>query len=266
MPNLNNQEIKKLRDVITSLTIFDPSVGSGEFPFTVANALKRALTTLGDRDGGLTRRIIQKQLYAQDINPMAAQITRLRLFIAIMAAERNLPAFEPLPNLEGRIVCADTLATIARPTWRPTMTGRLEDTDAQISGALVELAQVRSQWLNAHTEAEKAEIRANDVDARSRLQGVLADTGNSDHPELTAFANHKLLEPGPAAATDARLLFYVPDWKGFDVVIGNPPYESIAKGRTVQERNAVKKQLSERKQYSTVGGAATCTTCSAKWR
>ncbi len=254
LPSLNDRETKKLREAIAGLSIFDPAVGSGEFPFIVANTLKTALATLGDRDESLTRRIIQEQLYALDINPMAAQITRLRLFIAIMAAERNRVETLPLPNLEGRIVCADTLATIANPDWRPAMTGGLEDTDAQIRDALTELAQVRRRWRDAHTETEKTAIRTADADARARLSDALEETGNSDHPELSAFANHKLLEPGPAVATDARLLFYNPSWKGFDVVIGNPPYEGIAKGQTVRERNAVRRQLSGRKQYTTVDG------------
>ena len=254
LPIMNDREIRKLRNAIAKLSIFDPAVGSGEFPFIAANAVKTALTTLGDHDESLIRRIIQEQLYALDVNPMAMQIARLRLFITIMAAERNRTETQPLPNLEGRIVCADTLATVANPEWRPAMSGGLEDTDAQIRDALMQLAQVRSRWRDAHTEVQKTEIRAQDAAARDQLMTALTQSGNDDHPELMPFARHKLLEPGSAVATDARLLFYEPDWQGFDVVIGNPPYERIAKGRPTRERNAVKKQLRERKQYQTVDG------------
>ena len=55
-------------------------------------------------------------------------------------------------------------------------------------------------------------------------------------------------------ATDARLLFYDPAWSGFDVVVGNPPYEGIVKGKPARERNAIRRQLSGRKQYTTVDG------------
>ena len=81
------------------MTIFDPSVGSGEFPLIALTALRTALNSLGDGGADLTRRIIESQIYAQDINRMAVQITRLRLFIAIMSAERGLDAIEALPNL-----------------------------------------------------------------------------------------------------------------------------------------------------------------------
>ena len=255
LPRLNSDETRQLHQAIASLSIFDPSVGSGEFPLIAANALRTALAALGDTGPDLTRRIIQGQLYAQDINTMATQITRLRLFIAIMSAERDLPTTQPLPNLEGRIVCADTLATIARPEWRPEMTGGLEDANPEIQNALTGLADVRRQWLNAHTEAEKSAVRAQDDAARQRLIDVLDRTGNADHPEISGFARYQLLEPGAAhAITDARLLFYAPDWRGFDVVIGNPPYELIAKGQKAAQRNAERKRLRENKQYQTTNG------------
>ncbi len=254
-PRLNPNETRRLRQAIGSLSIFDPSVGSGEFPLLTAYALRTALTALGDRETRLTRRIIQEQLYAQDINPMATQITRLRLFIAVMAAERDLPETRPLPNLEGHIIGADTLATIARPEWLPEITGGLEDANPEIQNALTGLADVRRQWLNAHTETEKSTVRAQDAAARQHLIDVLERTGNADHPEMSGFARHQLLEPGAAAAaTDARLLFYAPDWRGFDVVIGNPPYEPIAYGQPANRRRAERNRLRDSKQYQTTNG------------
>ena len=254
LPRLNTNEISRLRQAISSLSIFDPSVGSGEFPLVAAYALRTALTTLGDNGPDLTRRIIQEQLYAQDINPMATQITRLRLFIAIMAAEKDLPAFQPLPNLEGRIVCADTLATVARPEWRAEMAGGVLG-NGEIRKALINLAEVRRQWLNAHTETEKAAVRAQDETARARLLAVLEEAGNADDLEMAAFARYQLLDPGAAAAAiDPRLLFYSPDWQGFDVVIGNPPYETIAEGQTAAQRRAERNRLRDNKQYQTTDG------------
>lgn len=254
---IGTSETSRLRRGLRSLSIFDPSVGSGEFPLIAALALRTALTTLGDQDEDrqLTRRIIQEQLYAQDINPMATQVTRLWLFIAIMSAEKELTEINPLPNLEGRIVCADTLATVARPEWRPESTGGLEDADPETGSALTRLAEVRRRWLNAHTEAEKSAVRKADEAAREQLIQTLQRTNNAGQPEMSGFASYKLLEPGAAPAeTDARLLFYAPDWTGFDIVIGNPPYESIAAGRNPAQRRAVRKRLSENKRYQTVGG------------
>ncbi len=238
---------------IKELTMFDPSVGSGVFPLSFIYAVRGALAKLGESDanGGLTRSIIGKQIYAQDISPMAAQITRLRLFVAIIAVEDDAPKPLPLPNLEAKIVCADTLSTVPRRGWSVATTGGLQDVDAGITGALSELAAIRARWQNAHEESDKLRLRREDEEARARL-GRATKAGISGR-ETRAFADHPLLEPdAPPAQIDARLLFYQENWTGFDIVIGNPPYEIIAKGRTPAARKAVKAQLKDR-GYTTVG-------------
>ncbi len=238
--DLSDTEIAALVNRIRSLTIYDPAVGSGEFPFLCALAIRDALSKLGvpDDNAALTRDIIARQLFAQDINPMAAQVTRLRLFIAIIAAENHSyytisppPISQvqpPLPNLEAKIVCADTLTTVAIPGWRPLGEGTLQAGAAAVNAALLRVAAVREQWQAAHSESRKAELRRQDAAARQNLRAVMQDAYAT--PETTAFADHALLDPNaPPAKTDPRLLFYNPDRRGFDIVIGNPPYESIRK-------------------------------------
>ena len=255
---LSPREKRRIHERLTQIKFFDPAVGSGEFPYVALNAILTSLPTLGDfrSTGDATRWIIENHLHGQDINPMATQITRLRLYIAIMAAERELPPGQtrrPLPNLEARIVCADTLATDARPEWRPARTGNLLGESAPIKSALTALAEVRRRWLGAQTEEDKARVRREDADARQGLLDALEQSGNGDDPELREFASKPLLElTGPISA-DARLLFYDPDWDGFDVVIGNPPYERIGSSLTAPERARVRKSLAK-KNYQSVGG------------
>ena len=129
-PPLPARDRSRLIARVRELAIYDPAAGSGEFPFLCALAVRGALRKLGvsESDAAITRDIISRQLFAQDINPMAAQVARLRLFIAIIAAEDGAAADAserpPLPNLEARIVCADTLAAVADPQWSPFATRR----------------------------------------------------------------------------------------------------------------------------------------------
>ena len=252
IPRLTANETRRLRQAISRLTIFDPSVGSGEFPLIALTALRTALNSLGDGGADLTRHIIESQIYAQDINRMAVQITRLRLFIAIMSAERGLNAIEALPNLESRIVCADTLETVARPEWRPDSTGQLVDDETK--ALLTKLARIRRDWLTAHTESDKENARLKDAEIRAQLLEH-SERNETATLEIDGFARHPLLDSdGPPADTDARLLFYDPDWRGFDVVIGNPPYEAIGKGQPRAQRNALRNRLRGPKAYTTVAG------------
>ena len=217
-------------------------------------AIRKALKNLGvdETDSRLTREIISRQIFAQDINPMAVQVTRLRLFIAIVAAEGEGKAeTEPLPNLEARIVCADTLCTRATREWSAAGPGTLQSTIREITNALDEVTEIRGRWISAHDEAAKQAIRLEDERARERLRGALS--GRMANPETTRFAKHPLLDPDiPPAEVDARFLFYNQNWTGFDIVIGNPPYGSASMYLDGPSQN--RNQVLSRRGYTTTAG------------
>ena len=260
--------IARIRD----LAIYDPAAGSGEFPFLCALAVRGALRKLGaaESDAAITRDIIARQLFAQDINPMAAQVARLRLFIAIIAAEDRAAdesAYPPLPNLEARIVCADTLAAVADPLWSPFgEAGALAVEADEVRRALAAVAAIRERWRSAHSESDKRAVRKQDADARQSLRDVLK--GGFANPETIEFANCALLDPdAPPAETDPRLLFYNPERRGFDIVIGNPPYESVNKSlqapanapqterrALAARRKDLRERLTSQKRYRTMDG------------
>ena len=241
MPEATPGEQERLAARIRNLTIYDPAVGSGEFPFTACNSIRSALQKLGvaDKNAALIREIISRQLFAQDINPMAVQVTRLRLFVAIIAHEdADQVSQPPLPNLEGRIICADTLATHANEAWRPHRRSTLDSTNLEVQELLTRRARIISRWLDAHTEGAKAKVRADDEQARNELRSAVA--GKRFLEEVAKFAEAELLNPDAAPAqADPRLMFYDENWQGFDIAIGNPPYESYGK----RDRGRTKDQL-----------------------
>ena len=244
LPRLSAQQKRRLTGRIKELRIFDPAVGSGEFLLSALTALRRALAKLEPAAANPAAAIIRRQLAGQDIHPLAVQITRLRLFIAITAARRQETAPEPLPNLEARIVCADTLATVANPEWRPERPGRLTDAFPELTAALTGLAENRAAWFDAHTEAAKQRVLQRESQWRSQLEGLLQNRADLASPELAGFAQSSLYHINPIpAATDARLLFYENPWRGFDVVIGNPPYTDVS--------SVERKRLADKKGYQT---------------
>ena len=244
-------EQQRLAARIRELTIYDPAVGSGEFPFTASTAIRTALQKLGipDKNAAVTRDIISRQLFAQDINPMAVQVTRLRLFIAIIAREdADQTSQPPLPNLEGRIICANTLATNASTLSQAKQANTLDNTNPEVTEALTRRARIIGRWLTAHTEDEKDQIRAEDAEARTVLKGAVGN--RSFLREISDFADAELLNPNAAPVRiDPRLLFYEEDWQGFDITIGNPPYELFAK----TDRGWTKQQMAQRGYTTTKG-------------
>ena len=255
LPAICDGERRSLARRIKELRIFDPAVGSGEFLFSVLVALRRALGKLEPDEPSPAEDIIKRQLAGQDINPLAVQIARLRLFIAIIAARKNSTPQSlrgqsaPLPNLEARIVCADSLETRADPLWRPERPGgQLESSDAEVASVVVSISENRASWYGAHSEEEKDQLKSLDAELRDRLRLRLHQL-NLVSPELSALTESPLFDVNPfPARTDARLLFYEEPWRGFDIVIGNPPYEALSKSMDPAKR----KRLADEKGYQTV--------------
>ena len=247
LPNMRPAAKKRLAGRIRELRVFDPAVGSGEFLFSTLLGLQRALKKLEGTEEP-AEEIIHRQLRGQDINPLAVQIARLRLFIAITAARRrNAPGQdEPLPNLEAVIVCADTLETVADPQWRQD---QLDMAAPEVAAAVTEIAETRAQWFGAHTEDHKTELLQQYSARRDRLESLLQQRGELASPELREFVKADLIGHTPAR-TDARLLFHESPWRGFDIVIGNPPYEALSKS---MDKDAIKR-LTDAKRYRTTGG------------
>ena len=124
----------------------------------------------------------------------------------------------------------------------------MDTTDPELITALTDVAENRGQWFDAHTEDDKQALLTQDGALRDRLKLLLQQKGELASPELVQFADCPLYNINPTPArTDARLLFYENPWRGFDIVIGNPPYEALFKSMELAEVNALKTN----KQYQT---------------
>ena len=207
---------------LAALRVFDPAVGSGEFLLGVTRAIRWAYDTLGlDTPLKQVRSIVENQIFGQDINALAASVARLRLFIAIEDDEDGGGERKPLPNLEAKIVCADTTGTVIRAkSTRP-----LSENDPHVLECVQQCQVSQTAFMDAHDLNLKAKLRKRRQEAGQRLSGALAATGDSDS-SLDAFAKHDYLNTDnhQAVVTDARWTFWGAAPQGFDIVIGNPPY------------------------------------------
>ena len=209
------------------LTFFDPAVGSGAFLIAVVEAVASACAKLdpelrGRRArGAIVRAIIRDQLHGCDIQPLASQIAKLRLYFAIEAADTG-----PLPNLEARIVNMDALGAVPDPDWRPGTGAALADADPEFRRLLAALMANRRAWFDAHDTAAKRALASRDAELRAALAECARALALS--PENGAFVAWSPFDlDDRAAVTDPRLVFCRDPWPGFDVVIGNPPYDRL---------------------------------------
>ena len=231
---------EEIRGRLRRLTVFDPAVGSGVFLLGTIETLMTAFAKLeagaggGQTRGRTVRAIIRDQLHGGDIQPLAAQIARLRLFLAIEAAEGA--GVEPLPNLEARIVNADALGTVPDPAWRPGTAGTLLDTDPEFRRLLNAIMLNRRRWFDARDEIQKERLLAEDDRLRAAFAEYLVRLPVSD--EYRSFAAWSPLDRDDSVATtDPRLIFGRDTSAGFDIVIGNPPYGDLT-GRQRKQAEA----------------------------
>ena len=223
---------RQVYERLRRLTVFDPAVGSGVFLLGALECLMNAFVKLdaavrsGPRRGELIRTVIRDQLHGGDIQPLAGQIAKLRLFLAIEAAEGVRTA--PLPNLEARIVNADALGTVPDPEWRPGAAEHLLEADPEFQRLLAGIVANRADWFEAHDPDVKERLLVRDRELRVAFAERVGTSPVSDR--YRSFAAWAPLEHGDSVAdTDPRLIFSRDPWAGFDIVIANPPYDVLSK-------------------------------------
>ncbi|HRS24813.1 MAG TPA: Eco57I restriction-modification methylase domain-containing protein, partial [Paludibacteraceae bacterium] len=212
--------------------ITDPTL-KNELREKIENNFKR-----NELDYGRKLYLIQNCIYGVDIQPIAIHIAKLRFFISLLVDEKINPniddnfGIEPLPNLETKLVAANTL--IGLPTSKQLVIK--SDETKQIEA---ELFQIRKQHFTANYEKKKKEIQKRDRELRNRLKELLEESGfPSDYTEK--IASWDLYDTNRSAE------WFDPEWmfgvkNGFDMVIGNPPYVST-KGVPENEKKRLMQQ------------------------
>ncbi|MFN8436404.1 MAG: TaqI-like C-terminal specificity domain-containing protein [Cytophagales bacterium] len=235
-----------LLEALDSLKILDPACGSGAFPMGVLQKIVMALQKLDkdavwwtarqvDKNTDPTARkavkeklannaqyarkigIIQNSLYGVDIQPIAAEISKLRCFLTLIVDEHIIETkpnrgIEPLPNLEFKFVTADTLRKL------PTDLGGLFN---NFDDDLDQLKRIRLDYLQS-TGDEKLELKQEFKTIQDSVVKKQAKTNALD-PNSRAF----LISTWNPFSHE-RSNWFDPQWmygiKDFDIVIGNPPY------------------------------------------
>lgn len=259
-PQFTEKEKNILIEAIDTCKIVDPACGSGAYPMGILHKMVFILskldphnerwmqrqidkvydipdTTLHDNlkaeiekafnenfnDYGRKLYLIENCIYGVDIQPIAVQIAKLRFFISLIVDQKvnrkakNL-GIRPLPNLETKFVAGNTLIGIERPH-------QMSLRNAQIDVKEKQLRDVRERHFNARTPTTKKKYRERDKELRKDLADLLESDGFK--PEAT-----RLMASWDPYDQNKFAGFFDNEWmygitKGFDIIIGNPPYVSI---------------------------------------
>ncbi|MCX6782030.1 MAG: Eco57I restriction-modification methylase domain-containing protein [Candidatus Magasanikbacteria bacterium] len=262
---IDQQEQKLLVEAIHNTTVLDPACGSGAFPIGVLQRLVHMLGVLDpecsiylSRIPPEMRRQLQKHsltyvrklgvirecIHGVDIQPVAIDISRLRCFLTLVVDQQvddDAPnrGIEPLPNLDFKFVCANTL--IKPPVHEGPLFG---DEFADALGELIDEYFAPVDQLHKLETARKLQQLISEK-TNKELESIIKSYSylkDEKHKQALAQINEKLdseririnslwksyeniFQNKPVGFFDTRYFFPVVfRGGGFDIVIGNPPY------------------------------------------
>lgn len=174
--------------------------------------------------------LIEKCIFGSDIQPIAVQIAKLRFFIALIVSQpidRTKPNWNitPLPNLETKIVAANTLFGVPRHGAQ----GSLLD-DPAIAQKEAELRDANAAYFTARTRATKKRRKDKVQKLHEELVALLKRDGFVTAHDAERMARWDPFDQNRYADFfDVEWMFGMPRAQDnseavFDIVIGNPPY------------------------------------------
>ena len=259
MRTLAPDKLQQYWDELFSITVVDPTCGSGAFLLAALafleelalDALGRAdefagdmkikaptfakeftARNLGQRRLSIRTNFIIRSLYGADLSGEAVEIARLRLYLALVATTSVYEDLRPLPDLEFNLAEGNLLVGV-------NSEAEMEQLIGSALWAQGEVGEVRTR-IKEVSAAIKAFNEAQETGHHTKLEEkkIIALQRGSALKEQLNVALHKAMAPESQYAQWLKShepLHYLAQFPavmlggGFDVVIGNPPY--ISKGK-----------------------------------
>ena len=99
--------------ILKNIKIVDPACGSGAFLIGMLNEIIKILSlftpSISKNIYDIKREIIENCLYGVDSDPSAVDISKLRFWLSLIVDEMNMENIKPLPNLDYKIMCGNSL-------------------------------------------------------------------------------------------------------------------------------------------------------------
>lgn len=197
LPESIRQNARLIDEKLASIKVCDPAIGSGAFPVGMMgevvktrNVLSAYIKNPNRTIYNFKRECIEKSLYGVDIDAGAVEIAKLRLWLSLVVDEEDIKQIKPLPNLDYKIVCGDSLLGVEKNLFNLSLFSGLE--------------RLKPLIFNETSLKKKQEYKKQIDDLISQITN-----GHKEFDFEVYFSE----------------VFH--EKKGFDVVIANPPYVSF---------------------------------------
>ena len=232
----DDKQLIDLDESLREVKICDPAIGSGAFPMGLLNLLMACRTAVNDalRKGEprylLKKEIIQNNIYGVDIEKGAIDIARLRFWLSIVV---DLEEPEALPNFDYKFMQGNSLLEQYKGVDLSTLTQNKKEQHEALQVSMFDdqldiLRKTLRKYLDDY-------FLTTDHQIKTRLRQQIKDNVNQQLHEQHIRVDFPE-QYDIAANTDFFLwhtwfadVFNRPSQKGFDIVIGNPPYIQLQK-------------------------------------
>lgn len=205
--------------------------------------------------------LIERCLHGVDIQPIAVQIAKLRCFISLAVEQkaddtgkRPNRGITPLPNLETKLVAANTLTPLHR-------NGNVMLVTQDLRAAQGKLRNANRAFFAAANGADKRRVQKQILDLRHEIAALVKLDGIFSGHEAELLAHWDPFDPNAFAPFfDAEWMFGLEPsategW--FDVVLANPPYVRQEKIESFQiNGKPVVSKAQLKADYKTYAGTA----------
>lgn len=199
LPERIRANASRIDEKLAGVRVCDPAVGSGAFVVGMMNEIIRARGTLTPHVNenenrtpcDFKRHAIQNCLYGVDVDSGAIEIAKLRLWLSLVVDEEERESIQPLPNLDYKIVCGNSLLAVNKLFNHKS---------------LKKLEALKPLYFNETSAVKKQKHKKQIDDLINEMTN-----GHKDFDFEVYFSE----------------VFH--EKKGFDVVLGNPPYVALQK-------------------------------------
>ena len=204
-------QARRIADALAQVTVVDPACGSGAYLLGMMQELTELQTALYNAGADakslydLKLEIIQRNLYGVDIDDFAVNIAMLRMWLSL-AIDYEGATPEPLPNLDFKVVCGDSLRG---PD--PSSGVEVQGTLGRDADRIKQLGMLKGEYLRASDGSKKASLRQEIGELTEEIRQALGNVGMDEDVIDWRVEFAEVLNSG----------------RGFDIAIANPPYVQL---------------------------------------